>query len=39
LTFAHPAEKVGDDDSGRSHGPTDGRDKFEVEQLHSMVKT
>ena len=37
LTFAHAAEKVGDDNSGRSHMPTDDRDKFGAERLHPIV--
>jgi len=37
LTFAHFAHKVGDDDSGRSHMPTDDRDKFRAERLHPIA--
>jgi len=37
LTFAHAADKVGDDDSGRSHMPTDDSDQFGAERLHPIA--
>jgi len=37
LTFAHFAHRVGDDDSGRSHKPTDERDKLRAERLHLIA--
>jgi len=39
LTFAHAADKVGDDDSGRSHMPTDDSDQFGAERLHPQPGT
>jgi len=37
VTFVHAADKVGDGDSGRSHMPTDDRDKFGAERLHPIA--
>jgi len=37
LTLAQAADKAGDDDSGRSHMPTDDCDKFGAERLHPIA--
>jgi len=37
LTVDHAADKFGDDDSGRSHMPTDDRDKFGADRLHPIA--